>query len=170
MWTTLRGQSEGEGAVQIQRASNKHRTTATCLFETVLRMLAGTYLLGDHREGGLGDIQKVDDDDREDTDDDVEEEGAEGKEKREMDFGYGVVSSLGDFSTKGSLGGELKSRHTVASRKPMMGSQCLRLQQRGYFLQDDGETIRLPRDDGEWQLRGFPRRLCVEWKKAAIVG
>lgn len=133
MWTTLRRQSEGEGAIQMQRASNKHRTTATCLFETVLRMLAGTYLLGDHREAGLGDIQKVEDDDREDTDDEVEEEGAEGKEKREIDFGNGVVSNLGDFSTKGSFCGELKSRHTVASRKPMTGSRSLGLQQCSRF-------------------------------------
>ena len=81
----------------------------------VLRTLRGTYLRGDHREGGLGDIQKVEDEDRDDADDEVEDADRDGKENEE-----GAVSGLGDFSTNGSLCGELKSRHTVDSRKPML--------------------------------------------------
>lgn len=82
-------------------------------------MLAGMYLLGDQREGGFGDIQKVEEDDREDADDDVEEADLDGKENNETGLEYGVVSSLGDFSINGSLCGELISRHTVDSRNPM---------------------------------------------------
>lgn len=121
MCTTLFCQRDGEGRVQIQIVSTKQRTTAICLLEMVLRMPVGTYLLGDQREGGFGDIQKVEDDDREDTEDEVEEEDLDGKEHNEIGFGYGVVSSLGDFSTNGSFCGEVKSRHTVDSRKPMTG-------------------------------------------------
>lgn len=82
-------------------------------------MLAGMYLLDDHREGDFGDIQKLEDDERDDADD-VEDEDLDGKENKETVLEYGVVSSLGDFSTNGSFCGELKSRHTVDSRKPMM--------------------------------------------------
>lgn len=117
--TTLFCQRDGKGTAQIQIISNKQRMTAICLFEIALRMLAGTYRLGDHRDGDFGDIQKVEDDDEEDADDGVEEEDLDGKENNEIGFEKGLVSSLGDFSVNGSFGGELKSRHAVDSRKPM---------------------------------------------------
>ena len=82
-------------------------------------MLAGMYRFGDQQDEGFGDIQKVEDDDREDTDEEVEEEDLDGKENNEIGCEFGVVSILGDFSVNGSLCGELKSRHTVDSRKPM---------------------------------------------------
>lgn len=102
---------------QKSKASSKHATTAACLFETELLTVAGKYLTGDHREG-VGDIQKVDDDESELVDDD-DEDCPDGRENFEMTFCDGVASSFGDLSTNGSRGGELKSRHTVRSRKPM---------------------------------------------------
>jgi hypothetical protein len=50
-------------------------------------MLAGTYLLGDQRDAGFGDIQKVDDDDNDDADDDVEDGDRGGRENREIGSG-----------------------------------------------------------------------------------
>lgn len=120
MCTTFLGQRDGKGTVQIPTMSNTQRITAICLLEIELRTPAGTYRLGDQRDGGFGDIQKVEDDDREDAEEEVEEEDLDGKENREIGFAYGLVSNLGDFSVNGSFWGELKSRHTVDSRKPMM--------------------------------------------------
>ena len=77
------------------------------------------YRPGDQRDECFGDIQKVEEDDREDADEEVEEEDLDGKVNNEIWVAYGFVSSLGDFSVKGSFCGELKSRHTVDSRKPM---------------------------------------------------
>ncbi len=87
MWTTRRCQRDGEGTTHIHTVSNKHSTTATCLLDVVFRMLAGTYLLGDQRDAGFGDIQKVDDDDNDDADDDVEDGDRGGRENREIGSG-----------------------------------------------------------------------------------
>lgn len=96
--------------------------TAICLFDTALRKPEGRYLFGDQRDGTLGDIQKVDDEERELVDDEDEDE-CEGKENFEMEDREAAGRRLGDLSMNGSLGGELKSRRTVDSRKPMLGCE-----------------------------------------------
>ena len=68
----------------------------TCRLETLLRTLAGRYLLGDHLEG-VGDTQKLDDDDSELVDDALDEVPVDGSENLAMEDD-GVASSLGDFS------------------------------------------------------------------------
>lgn len=119
MCTTPFCPKNGTGTIQIPIISSKQTTTAICLFEMELRILEGMYPPGDQREECLGDIQKVEDDDTEDADDEVEEEDLEGKENNEIGVAFGLESNFGDFSVKGSFCGELKSRHTVDSRKPM---------------------------------------------------
>lgn len=119
MCTTLFCHRDGTGTVQIPIMSMKQRITAICLLEMELRIFAGMYRPGDQRDEGFGDIQKVEEDDREDADDEVEEEDLDGKENNEIWVAYGFLSNLGDFSVKGSFCGELKSRQTVDSRKPM---------------------------------------------------
>ncbi len=94
-----------------------HIKTAICLFDTALRKCEGRYLFGDHRGGTCGGIQNVDEDERELADE--EEDECEGKANLETKVFEGVARSLGDLSMKGSLGGELKSRHTVDSKKPI---------------------------------------------------
>lgn len=107
---------------QTSTASARHKTTAICLFETLLRMLEGMYLLGDQRDVLFGDIQNVDEEEAEDAEDD-DEDVPECREYFEMGSWDAVVSSFGDFSRNGSpRGGELKSRHTVLSRNPMRPS------------------------------------------------
>lgn len=101
------------------RASIKHNTTATCLFETVFRTNEGMYLLCDQRDLVFGDIQKVEEDDTEDVDDE-DEDFPECRENLDTDSWDGVTSSLGDFSRNGSRGGEVNIRHTVRSRNPMV--------------------------------------------------
>jgi len=59
MRTTFLLQVCGGGTIHITSASTRHTTTATCLFVTILRTFAGIYFLGDHREGVLGEIQKL---------------------------------------------------------------------------------------------------------------
>ena len=142
MCTTLFCQRDGRGAVQIPIMSSKQRMAAICLFDMELRILAGMYRLGDHRVGGLGDIQKVDDDDREDADDEVEEDDLDGKENNEIGVACGLVSSLGDFPVNGSLCGELKSRHTVDSRKPMAEILIFRSIGRRSMSRSNGGTTR----------------------------
>ena len=61
----------------------------------------------------------MDEDDKELADEDEDE--CEGKENLEMELREEVARSLGDLSMNGSLGGELNSRHTVDSRKPILG-------------------------------------------------
>ena len=63
----------------------------------------------------------MDEDERELVDEDEDE--CEGKENLEMEPKEGTARSLGDLSTNGSLGGELNSRHTVDSRKPIGSRQ-----------------------------------------------
>lgn len=87
--------------IQTSKASAKQKTTATCLFETLLRMLEGIYLLGDQRGVLFGDIQNLDEDEAEDTEE-VDEEVPECREYLEMGSWDAVVSSLGDFSRNGS--------------------------------------------------------------------
>ncbi len=119
MWTTrCRPQVDGGGRIQTSKPSTKHTRTAICLFDTVFRKLGGRYLLGDHRDGTCGDVQNVDEDERELTDE--EDDECEGKENLETKVLEGVARSLGDLSMNGSLDGELKSRHTVDSRKPIV--------------------------------------------------
>jgi len=60
IWTTRLPHVCGGGTTHITSASTRHTTTATCLFVTILRTFAGIYFLGDHREGLLGEIQKLD--------------------------------------------------------------------------------------------------------------
>ena len=56
-------------------------------------------LLGDHREGAAGDIQKEVEEESEEVEDELEEQpDVDGKEKRAIDEEEGVASSLGDFS------------------------------------------------------------------------
>ena len=59
----------------------------------------------------------MDEDDKELADEDEDE--CEGRENLDMGPCFGFASNLGDLSMNGSLGGELKSRQTVDSRKPM---------------------------------------------------
>lgn len=106
--------------IHTNRASTKHNTTATCLFETVFRIIEGMYLLCDQRDVVFGDNQKVEEDDTEDTDDE-DEDFPECSENLDADRWDGVTSSLGLFSRNGSLCGEVNIRHTVRSRNPMVG-------------------------------------------------
>ena len=69
--------------------------TAACLLLIFLRTLAGMYLRGDHTEG-LGDIQKVDEDEIELVDED-DEELPEDREKFATEELDGVARSFGDF-------------------------------------------------------------------------
>lgn len=62
----------------------------------------------------------MDEDERELADE--EDDECDGKENLAVKVLEGVARSLGDLSMKGSLGGELKSRHTVDSRKPIAES------------------------------------------------
>lgn len=87
--------------IHTKRASNKHNTTATCLFETVFRRNEGTYLLCDQRDLVFGDIQKVEEDDTEDADDE-DEDFPECSENLDTDSWDGVISTLGVFSRNGS--------------------------------------------------------------------
>lgn len=75
----------GEGTIQTTRAIVRHSITANCLLENVLRILAGMYRLDDNRDGTLGDIQNVDDDDRELADNEDEDECPEGTENIDPD-------------------------------------------------------------------------------------
>ena len=60
-------------------------------------MLKGTYRLGDQHVGVvLGEIQKVDDEERELAEDD--EESPEGRDNLDTEACRGVASSLGDLS------------------------------------------------------------------------
>lgn len=71
MWTTRLRHAEGGGTIQMTTVRTIHTANATCLFVTILRTFAGTYLLGDQREGVRGEIQKLVDEDAElDEDDD----------------------------------------------------------------------------------------------------
>lgn len=83
-------------------------------------MPEGSHAKGDQRDG-LGVLQKREAEEVEELREDEEEEEADGRENLVIDVCDGVVRSLGDLSMKGSRGGELKSRWTVLSRKPMMG-------------------------------------------------
>lgn len=87
--------------IHTNRASIKHNTTATCLFETAFRIVEGIYLLCAQRDVGFGDIQKVEEDDTEDADDD-DEDFPECIENFDTDNWDGVTSSLGALSRKGS--------------------------------------------------------------------
>ena len=111
---------DGGGRTQTSSASTKQVRAAICLFDTAFRKPEGKYLFGDQRDGTFGDIQKVDEDESELVDE--EDDECEGKENLETKVLGGVARSLGDLSMKGSLDGELKSRHTVDSRNPMLGS------------------------------------------------
>ena len=71
MCTTRRLQADGGGATQTNNASARHITIAACLFVMVLRTFAGMYRRGDQREGVLGDVQKLVEEEAElDEDDD----------------------------------------------------------------------------------------------------
>ena len=72
---------------------------------------------GDHR-GGAGDLQNNEADDAEELREEADDR-LDGSENLEIDVCEVVARSLGDLSVKGSRGGELKSRQTVFSRKPM---------------------------------------------------
>lgn len=98
---TCRRQDAGSGIVHTNRASIRHNTTATCLFETVFRTIEGMYLLYDHLVVAFGDIQNVEEDDREDADDE-DEDFPECSENFDADSWDGVTSNLGDFSRNAS--------------------------------------------------------------------
>ena len=62
---------------------------------------------GDHREVAAGDIQNDEEEDSDNVEDALDElPEVEGKENLARDDEDGVASSFGDFSTKGSLGGD----------------------------------------------------------------
>jgi len=85
--------------------------------DTLFLTVDGRYLVGD--QGDLaGDIQKADADDSELAEEEVDDD-SEGRENLLTELHDGVASSLGDFSTNGSLGGELNTPHTLRSRNPM---------------------------------------------------
>ena len=109
---------------QTTKARSKHSRTASCLFEILFLTLDGRYLVGDQRDLA-GDIQKAEADESELAEEDVDED-SEGRENLDMEVREGVASSLGDFSKKGSLDGELNSLHTVASRNPISEQAHLR--------------------------------------------
>lgn len=99
MWMTLCRHSPGGGTDQTMSPRNKQRKTAICLLETALRALIGRYRRGDHREGA-GDLQKVEDEDREleDEEEDVNEASVDARENLKTEEREGVARSLGDFS------------------------------------------------------------------------
>ena len=134
MWTTrCRPQVDGGGRTQTSRVNTTQIMTAICLFDTALRKAEGRNLFVGQRDETLGDIQKVDDEERELVDD--EDDEFEGKENFEMEDREAGGRRLGDLSMNGSLGGELKSRHTVDSRKPILGCEQAAVQKEevGYF-------------------------------------
>ena len=82
MWTTRCRQDLGGGTVQTSKARAMQRMTASCLLLTALRALTGRYLRGDHREG-VGDVQKVEEDDNELEEDDEDDDAVDWREERE---------------------------------------------------------------------------------------
>ncbi|KAL9034123.1 MAG: hypothetical protein Q9214_007189, partial [Letrouitia sp. 1 TL-2023] len=108
--------------------------TAICLLETALRALMGRYRRGDHRDGA-GDIQKVEDEDRElEDEEDVDEASVDARENLKTEEREGVARSLGDFSWTGIPSWDRPNTlERAASRKPivdrMNGAGNDRLQQ-----------------------------------------
>ena len=86
----------------MKRVSSTQTSTPTCLLLTFLRILVDMYLRGDQTDG-VGDLQKVEEDDRELVEDEDEEEVDEEMSKSATAVWDGVLSSFGDFSQKSSL-------------------------------------------------------------------
>lgn len=81
----------------MRRVSSRHKSTPICLLLIFLRNLLGIYRRGDQIEG-VGDLQKVEEDDRELADeDDDEDEVPEGMSKSAMAAWEGVARSLVGF-------------------------------------------------------------------------
>lgn len=127
-WTTRCRHTVG-GAIHKSKTSTKHKVTTAgfLLLTTLLLSLAGRYLRGDQREGLIGDVQNVEEEDVELSSEEDEKEREEGKwnvaiEDRD---GVGVWNNLGDFSRRTPRRGVAKIFRTVDTIVSILGSCCL---------------------------------------------
>lgn len=149
----------GRGGGTDQTMSPRHRQTITaiCLLEIALRALMGRYRRGDHRDGA-GDLQKVEDEDREleDDEEDVDEASVDARENLKTEEREGVARSLGDFSWTGIPSWDRpKTLERAASRNPiadrMKGAGNDRLQQAN--KQNDAKGADVAKAKGQVRCR-----------------